>query len=84
MKKQKLIKHKLLKKPLLSARNMERRLAFAREHLSDIDLLISDTIWSDETCVRKMPKDKDLHFWSQVLGKRICHQIIKFSKVDFR
>jgi hypothetical protein len=64
MKRQGLANHKLLKKPLLSARNIERRLAFARENLLDIDLLVSDIIWSDETTVRKMPKDKDLHYWA--------------------
>jgi transposase len=70
MKRQGLVNHKLLKKPLLSARNIERRLAFAREHLTDIDLLISDTIWSDETCVRKIPKDKDLYYWSSSTTRR--------------
>jgi hypothetical protein len=39
LKKQGLKKHKLLKKPLLSARNVERRLAFALAHLEDPDLL---------------------------------------------
>jgi hypothetical protein len=53
---------KLLKKPLISPRNIERRLAFALIHLQDPDLLESETIWSDETTVRKMPKDKDLHY----------------------
>jgi hypothetical protein len=70
MKKQGLKKHKLLKKPLLSARNVERRLAFALANLNDPDLLISDTIWSDETSVRKCPKGKDLFYWSHGSTKK--------------
>ncbi len=79
---------KLLKKPLISPRNIERRLAFALIHLQDPDLLESETIWSDKTTVRKMPKDKDLHYrvHGSVLKENLPrnHQIqMGFRWVDF-
>lgn len=55
-----LVMIKLLKKPLVSIRNIGRRLEFAQKWLEDPDELIYNTIWSDETTVRKMPQGKDI------------------------
>lgn len=54
----KLVVVRLLKRPLVSERNKQKRLDFAMKHLEDVDTLIDATIWSDETTVRKAPKDK--------------------------
>jgi hypothetical protein len=35
---------------------------FAKKHLQDVDTLIDATIWSDETTVRKAPKDKEITY----------------------
>jgi hypothetical protein len=60
--KNKLVVIKLLKRPLVSERNKQKRLDFAKKHLEDVDTLIDATIWSDETTVRKAPKDKGITF----------------------
>ena len=57
-----LVMVKLLKKPLVSKRNKQRRIDFAREHLENIDPLIYETIWSDETSIRKSPKGHELQY----------------------
>ena len=51
---------KLLKKPLISIKNIQKRMEFAQKHLSDVDQLACRTIWSDETTVRRMPKGQDI------------------------
>lgn len=53
---------KLLKKPLVSDKNKQRRIDFARENLENLDPLIYQTIWSDETSIRKSPKGHELQF----------------------
>jgi hypothetical protein len=53
---------KLLKRPLLSQRNRQKRIEFAKKHLGNVDELIDATIWSDETTVRKCPKDKTITY----------------------
>jgi hypothetical protein len=58
----KLVVVKLLKRPLVSDKNKLKRIGFAKKHLLDVDTLIDATIWSDETTVRKAPKDKELRF----------------------
>jgi len=60
---------KLLKKPLISNKNIGKRLEFAKEGLQNVNVLKHETIWSDETTVRKCPKDK------QILYR--CHSSIK-------
>lgn len=52
---------KLWKKPLISKRNQQKRAAFALIELENPDQICYETIWSDETTVRKMPKDKELY-----------------------
>ena len=51
---------KLLKKPLISERNIEKRKEFALLGLQNLTVLKQETIWSDETTVRKCPKDKQI------------------------
>jgi transposase len=52
-----------VKKPLISDINKQRRVNWAKD-MSDMDPDFWDhVIWSDETTVRKLPKDKDMHFW---------------------
>jgi transposase len=51
---------KLLRKPLVSSKNIKKRIEFARNNLENIDDLVFKTIWSDETTVRKMPQGKDI------------------------
>jgi hypothetical protein len=58
----KLVVVKLLKRPLVNERNKQKRLDFAKKHLQNVDTLIDATIWSDETTVRKAPKDKEITF----------------------
>ena len=53
---------KLLRKPLVSDKNKQKRVEFAAQHLNNLDKLIHETIWSDETMVRKLPKGKDIYF----------------------
>ena len=60
---------KLLKNPLISVNNIEKRMIFAKEGLRNLDILKHQTIWSDETTVRKCPKDK------QILYR--CHSSVK-------
>jgi len=60
---------KLLKKPLISLKNIGKRVEFAKEGLGNLAVLKSQTIWSDETTVRKCPKDK------QILYR--CHSSIE-------
>jgi hypothetical protein len=45
----------LTRRPLLSAKNQQLRLDFARHWISKTDVLKRLTIWSDETTVRKLP-----------------------------
>ena len=40
--------------------NMQKRVAFAENHLENVDELIQTTIWSDETSVRRMPQGQDM------------------------
>ena len=49
---------KLLKKPLVSNRNQIKRVEFATNQLENLDKLMHETIWSDETSVRKLQKVK--------------------------
>ena len=51
---------KLLRKPLISSRNMARRVEFAKRNIGNVQELIQTTIWSDETTVRRMPKGQDM------------------------
>ena len=54
---------KLLKKPLVSTKNQIKRVEFATKQLENLDKLLHSIIWSDETTVRQMPKDKDITIW---------------------
>ena len=40
---------KLLKKPLVSTKNQIKRVQFATKQLENLDKLMHETIWSDET-----------------------------------
>jgi transposase len=53
---------KLLKKPLVSIKNQRKRIEFAEENLEELDRLMHETIWSDETMVRKLPKHQEISF----------------------
>jgi hypothetical protein len=53
---------RLLKRPFISEQNRLKRLEFVARHLQDPDALIDATIWSDETTVRKAPKDKAISY----------------------
>jgi hypothetical protein len=53
---------KLLKKPLISIKNIQKRYQFAQENLGNLDKLVRATIWSDETTVRKHPKGLEIYF----------------------
>ena len=60
-----LIMIKLLKKPLVSAANIRKRIDFAISHLQDdhqLQKLTRHVIWSDETAVRKKPKGQEIYF----------------------
>ena len=52
----------LLKKPLVSTKNQIKRVEFATNQLENLDKLMHETIWSDETTVRKAPKGQDIYF----------------------
>ena len=62
LKKNKLVLIKLLRKPLVSDKNKQKRVEFATKYLANLDKLIHETIWSDETTVRKCPKGQDIYF----------------------
>lgn len=62
LKKNNLVLVKLLQKPLVSNKNKQKRVEFASKYLEELDSLIHETIWSDETMVRKLPKGKDIYF----------------------
>jgi len=70
---------KLLKKPLISLRNIEKRMEFAKDGLRNLDILKHQTIWSDETTVRKCPKDKQILYRCHSSEKKenlpVAHQI---------
>jgi transposase len=51
---------KLLKKPLITAQNIEKRKIFAEKGMENLHELMCRTIWSDETTVRKMPNSKQM------------------------
>lgn len=71
---------KLLKKRLISMRNIEKRIRFATENLENIDRLVNETIWSDETIVRSLPKSQEIIYRCQTSNKkRICTIIIRFN-----
>ena len=55
-----LVLKKLQKKPLISVRNLAKRVVFARMGMDFIATLKWRVIWSDECTVRKYPKDKEI------------------------
>ena len=68
-----------IKKPLISDKNKQRRVSWAKD-MSEMDPdFWEHVIWSDETTVRKLPKDKELHFWVHSSTKKedrpVNHQI---------
>ena len=64
---------KLLKKPLLSEVNRQKRLDFA-ENFSEKDPEFWDyVIWSDETMVRSCPKSKDVFY---KVNTNVCREIL--------
>ena len=66
---------KLLKRPLVSERNRERRVEFAHAGLDNLDQLMHETIWSDETTVRRHPRHQEL-FWR-------CHSSVERESLPF-
>ena len=73
---------KAVKKPFISDSNKAKRVSFAlRSSRSDTALndLVNNTIWSDETTVKKMPKDKNIYIRCHASTPReeltINHQI---------
>jgi hypothetical protein len=52
---------KLKKKPLISNNNKWKRLNFAAYGIDNLEKLQYETLWSDETMVRKCPKDKEIY-----------------------
>ena len=48
------------KKPFISDKNIAKRLEFAQKFKVNVHPLVYETIWSDETTVRKAPKDKQI------------------------
>jgi len=55
---------KLLKKPLINARNMAKRLEFAKKYSDEDPNFLKNVIWSDETCIRSIPASKEIFMWS--------------------
>jgi transposase len=51
---------RLLQKPLICARNIQKRVDFASEYMPELELLKMRTIWSDETTVRQRPNSQQL------------------------
>jgi transposase len=70
---------KLLKKPFISEKNIEKRKEFAQLGLQNLNVLKYQTIWSDETTVRKCPQGKEIlhRCHSSVLKENlpVAHQI---------
>lgn len=56
----------LKQKQFISRKIIDKRLQFAQDNIENLDSLVNRTIWSDETTVRKHPKN-------QILLYR-CHQ----------
>jgi transposase len=52
-----------LNKPLISATNREKRVAFAKKYLEMDPDYYEHVIWTDETTVRALPQGKKLQFW---------------------
>ena len=48
------------KKAFISDKNIAKRLEFAKKYKVNVHPLVYETIWSDETTVRKAPKDKKI------------------------
>lgn len=62
LKKNRLIKLNLLKKPLISAVNKLKRVEFARQFQERSGYLKYYTIWSDETTVKKCPSNLEIQY----------------------
>ena len=55
---------KMSKKPLISDVNKGKRRQFAREYVQKSDDFLGSIVWSDETTVRQLPKDKERLIWT--------------------
>ena len=54
------LRKKLVKKPFISEAAKAKRVLFAQDMLLNDNDYLSRVIFSDETCIRKAPKDKDI------------------------
>ena len=61
------------KKQFISDANIRKRLEFAQVHSVNMHPLLYETIWSDETSVRKAPKDKIIEYR--------CHSTMKKNEL---